>query len=79
MQIARRVLKALLVSLLLALSAYAVAKLDLFGLESSSDKVADQVYQRITAADYGPDRRGQKAVSVVYLDESSMQAMRSFG
>jgi hypothetical protein len=78
-QIARRVLKALLVSLLLALSAYAVAKLDLFGLESSSDKMADQVYQRITAADYGPDRRGQKAVSVVYLDESSMQAMRSFG
>jgi hypothetical protein len=77
--IARRVLKALLVSLLLALSAYVVAKLDLFGLESSSDKVADQVYQRITAADYGPDRRGQKAISVVYLDESSMQAMRSFG
>jgi hypothetical protein len=77
--IAGRVLKALLVSLLLALSAYAVAKLDLFGLESASDRVADQVYQRITAADYGADRRGQKAISVVYLDETSMQAMRSFG
>jgi len=77
--IAGRVLKALLVSLLLALSAYAVAKLNLFGLESASDKMADQVYQRITAADYGPDRRGQKAISVVYLDETSMQAMKSFG
>jgi hypothetical protein len=77
--LAGRVLKALLVSLLLALSAYAVAKLDLFGLESSSDRVADQVYQRITAADYGRDRKGQKAISVVYLDETSMQAMRSFG
>ena len=79
MLIAGRVLKALLVSLLLALSAYAVAKLNLFGLESASDKMADQVYQRITAADYGPDRRGQKAISVVYLDETSMQAMKSFG
>ena len=79
MLIAGRVLKALLVSLLLALSAYVVAKLDLFGLESASDRVADQVYQRVTAADYGPDRRGQRAISVVYLDETSMQAMRSFG
>ncbi|HEY2177835.1 MAG TPA: hypothetical protein VGH15_04575 [Caulobacteraceae bacterium] len=79
MLIAGRLFKALLVSLLLALSAYGVAKLDLFGLESSSDRLADQVYQRITAADYGRDRRGQQAISVVYLDEASMQAMRSFG
>jgi hypothetical protein len=77
--IAGRLLKALMVSLLLALSAYAVAKLDLFGLESSSDRLADQVYQRITAADYGRDRKGQRAISVVYLDEASMQAMKSFG
>jgi hypothetical protein len=77
--IAGRLLKALLVSALLALSAYGVAKLDLFGLESSSDRLADQVYQRITAADYGRDRKGQRAISVVYLDEASMQAMKSFG
>jgi hypothetical protein len=77
--IAVRIAKALLVSLLLAASAYAVAKLDLFGLESSSDRVADQVYQRITAADYGGDRRGQRAISVVYLDEASLEAMKSFG
>jgi hypothetical protein len=77
--IAGRLFKALLVSLFLALSAYAVAKLDLFGLESSSDRLGDDVYQRVTAADYGRDRRGQQAVSVVYLDEASMQAMRSFG
>ncbi|HEY1559585.1 MAG TPA: hypothetical protein VGF71_01710 [Caulobacteraceae bacterium] len=79
MAIAVRIGKALLVSLLLALSAYAVAKLDLFGMESSSDRVADQVYQRITAADYGRDRRGQRAISVVYLDEASMETMKSFG
>jgi len=77
--IATRILKALLVSLLLAGSAYAVAKLNLFGLESASDRLADGVYQRITAADYGADRRGQRLVSVVYLDESSMEAMKGYG
>ena len=79
MLIAGRIFKALLVSALLALSAYIVAKLDLFGLESSSDRMADQVYQRVTAADYGRDRKGQRAISVVYLDDASMQAMKSFG
>ncbi|HEY1426607.1 MAG TPA: CHASE2 domain-containing protein [Caulobacteraceae bacterium] len=74
-----RIFKALLVSLLLAASAYGVAKLNLFGLESASDELADGVYQRITAADYGADRRGQSQVSVVYLDESSMEAMKGFG
>lgn len=74
-----RIFKALLVSFLLAGSAYGVAKLNLFGLESASDELADGVYQRITAADYGADRRGQRAISVVYLDESSMEAMKGFG
>ncbi|MFI4933983.1 MAG: hypothetical protein ACHP7N_05160 [Caulobacterales bacterium] len=77
--VAGRILKALLVSLLLAASAYAVAKLNLFGLESASDRLADGVYQRITAADYGADRRGQRAISVVYLDETSMEAMKGYG
>jgi CHASE2 domain len=77
--VAAQILKALLVSLILAASAYAVAKLNLFGLESSSDRVADGVYQRITAADYGADRKGQSAISVVYLDESSMEAMKGYG
>ena len=76
---ATRILKALLVSLLLAGSAYAVAKLNLFGLESASDRLADGVYQRVTAADYGADRRGQRLISVVYLDETSMEAMRGVG
>ena len=74
-----RILKALLVSLMLAGSAYAVAKLNLFGLESTSDRLADHVYQRITAADYGADRKGQRAVSVVYIDETSMEAMKGYG
>lgn len=74
-----RVLKALAVSLLLAASAYAVAKLNLFGLENASDRLADGVYQRITAADYGPDRKGQRTVSLVYLDETSIEAMKGYG
>jgi hypothetical protein len=73
------VLKALFISLVLALSAYAVAKLDLFGLESASDGVADAVYQRITAADYGSARRGQRLISVVSLDDTSLQTMRGYG
>ena len=77
--IAAKILKALLVSLLLAGSAYGVAKLNLFGLEGASDRLADGVYQRITAADYGRDRKGQKLVSVVYLDETSMEAMKGYG
>src|SRR5580700_4580193 len=64
---------------MLAASAYAIAKLNLFGLESSSDRLADGVYQRITAADYGADRKGQSAISVVYLDETSMEAMKGYG
>lgn len=79
MIVAGRIFKALLVSLLLAASAYTVAKLNLFGLESASDDLADGVYQRITAADYGADRKGQRAISVVYLDESSMEAMKGVG
>jgi len=74
-----RILKALLVSLLLAGSAYAIAKLNLFGLEGESDRLADGVYQRITAADYGADRKGQREISVVYLDETSMEAMKGYG
>ncbi|HZZ34384.1 MAG TPA: CHASE2 domain-containing protein [Caulobacteraceae bacterium] len=72
-------LKALLVSLLLAASAYGVSKLNLFGLENTSDRLADQVYQRITAGDYGADRVGQRAVRVVYLDETSIEAMKGYG
>ncbi len=79
MIVAGRIFKALLVSLLLGASAYGVAKLNLFGLESASDDLADGVYQRITAADYGADRKGQRQVSVVYLDESSMEAMKGYG
>lgn len=73
------VLKAILVGLVLALSAYGVSKLNLFGLESASDRLADQVYQRITAADYGKDRKGQAAISVVYLDETSVENLKGFG
>jgi hypothetical protein len=72
-------LKALLVSLVLAASAYGISKLNLFGLENASDRLADQVYQRITAADYGPDRKGQRTVRVVYLDETSIEAMKGYG
>ncbi len=74
-----KILKAALIALLLAGSAYAVAKLNLFGLESASDRLADQVYQRITAANYGADRKGQSLIRVVYLDDTSLSTMRGFG
>ncbi len=64
---------------MLAISAYAVAKLNLFGLEGASDRLADQVYQRITAADYGRDAKGQRAIRVIYIDESSVEALKGFG
>lgn len=76
---AKSVLKAVAVSFVLAVSAYAVAKIDFFGLESNSDRLADHVYQRITAAEYGRSRAGQQAVSVVYVDESSVEALKGFG
>jgi hypothetical protein len=79
LEILIRILKALLVSALLAGSAYAVAKLNLFGLEGASDRVADGVYQRVTAANYGADRRGQRLISVVYIDETSMESMKGVG
>ena len=74
-----RILKAVLVALVLAGSAYAVAKLNLFGLESASDRLADRVYQRITAADYGRDRKGQSRIRLVYLDDTSLEIMKGFG
>jgi CHASE2 domain-containing sensor protein len=74
-----RILKAALVAVVLAGSAYAVAKLNLFGLESASDRLADRVYQRITAADYGRDRKGQSRIRLVYLDDASLEAMKGFG
>ena len=74
-----RILKAAAVGLTLAASAYAVSKLNLFGLEGASDRLADQVYQRITAADYGADRKGQRQIRVIYIDESSVEALKGYG
>jgi hypothetical protein len=74
-----RIVKALLISFTLAASAYGIAKLNMFGLEGMSDRIADGVYQRITAADYGADRKGQQAVSVVYLDEAGVDNLKGFG
>ena len=74
-----RVARALLISLPLAASAYGVSKLNMFGLEGMSDRLADGVFQRITAPNYGTDRKGQQAVSVVYLDESAVDNLKGFG
>ncbi|HEX2560200.1 CHASE2 domain-containing protein [Phenylobacterium sp.] len=76
---AKSVLKAIAVSFVLAGSAYAVSKIDLFGLESNSDRLADHVYQRVTAAEYGKARKGQQAVSVIYVDETSVETLKGFG
>ena len=74
-----RIIKALLISFTLAATAYGVSKLNMFGLEGLSDRVADGVFQRITAADYGKARKGQQAVSVVYLDEEGVDNLKGFG
>lgn len=72
-------LKALVISFLLAASAWGVSKLNLFGLQSASDRLADGVFQRITAASYGAARKGQEQVSVVYLDETSIENLKGYG
>jgi hypothetical protein len=73
------VLKALVVSLVLGGASYGMAKLNLFGLSDASDRAADNIYQRVTAADYGKDRKGQAHTGLIYLDESSVEAMKGFG
>jgi hypothetical protein len=74
-----RVLKALVVSLILGGASYGMAKLNLFGLSDASDRAADNIYQRVTAADYGKDRRGQAHTGLIYLDEASVESMKGFG
>ena len=76
---ASRLFKAALISFTLAATAWGVSKINMFGLEGASDRLADGVFQRITAASYGPDRKGQQAVSVVYLDEESVDNLKGFG
>ena len=76
----KAIFKALLVGFILAGSAYFIAKLNLFGMESASDRFADGAYQRVTAGQYGrAHARGQKAISVVYLNERSLETMKGFG
>lgn len=75
----RAVLKAFLVSLLVSGIAYGVSKLNVFGIETASDRAADGAYQRVFAPGYGRDRKGQKAISVVYLDDLAMDNLRGVG
>lgn len=75
----RAILKALLVSLMVSGIAYGVSKLNVFGIETASDRAADGAYQRVFAPSYGADRKGQKAISVVYLDDLAMDNLRGVG
>ncbi|WP_157405682.1 CHASE2 domain-containing protein [Asticcacaulis benevestitus] len=59
-------------SLLTALSAFALSKLDLFSLDSASDAVSDTVTQRIMAPAYGHSGRGQALVSVITIDDTNV-------
>jgi hypothetical protein len=74
-----RIFKAALISFTLAATAWGVSKINMFGLEGASDRLADGVFQRITASAYAPDRKGQQAVSVVYVDEESVDNLKGFG
>lgn len=64
-------------SLIAALLAFTVAKLDIAGAETSSDRSSDAIAQRVFAPFYGADRRGQDRVSVVYLDDLDADALKS--
>lgn len=75
----RAILKALLVSLFVSGLAYGVSKLNVFGIETASDRAADGAYQRVFAPSYGKDRRGQKLVSVVFLDDRGLDNLRGVG
>lgn len=71
-------------SLLLGLTSYTVAKLDIFGFETASAKLSDGVYQRLASDNYPGDRsetslKGQSKIRVVYLDETTITAMRDLG
>jgi hypothetical protein len=75
----KAILKALLVSLFVSGIAYGVSKLNVFGIETASDRAADGAYQRVFAPSYGSDRKGQKQVSVVYLDDLAMDNLKGVG
>lgn len=75
----RAILKALLVSLFVSGLAYGMSKLNVFGIETASDRAADGAYQRVFAPSYGKDRIGQKQVSVVFLDDRGMDNLRGVG
>lgn len=75
----RAIFKALLVSLLVSGLAYGVSKLNVFGIETASDRAADGAYQRVFAPGYGKDRKGQSRISVVYLDDLAMDNLRGVG
>ena len=80
----RTIIKAVIASLVLGLTLYVSAKVDLFGFETASAKLSDGVYQRL-ASDAYPGHRprakleGQSRIRVVYLDETTIRSMGDLG
>lgn len=68
-------LRIFLVSLIMALSAFALSKLNLFNLDSTFDAASDSVTQRIMAPAYGSGR-GQDVISVITIDDTNVTDLR---
>lgn len=70
-------LRAAVASLLAAAIAFGVAKLNIASSDTTSDLFSDAVVQRVTAPFYGSRRLGQDRISVVYLDDLEIPALKA--
>lgn len=74
-----QIAKAVVISLVLTLTALVGAKLNLFGFEDATDAASDDVFQTIQAGGYGADRAGQNRVRVISIDEPGIENLRQHG
>ena len=82
---ARRLLKAMAISLVLTAASVGTAKLNLFGLETRSLELSDDVSQRLGLESYaarlGPaeGREGQNTIRVITIDDGTVSSLRNQG
>ena len=82
---ARRLLKAMAISLVLTAASAAAAKLNLFDLETRSPEISDDVAQRLGLESYsarlGPaeTREGQNSIRVITVDDGTLDIMTKQG
>ncbi|WAC47224.1 CHASE2 domain-containing protein [Asticcacaulis sp. SL142] len=71
-------MRIILASLVFTLGALLVSKLNILGLDSESKRKSEEIYQRLLANQYQPDKEGAP-VSVVYLDDAYANSMYDYG